>query len=300
MAFHRAALVAVVASVVAIMFFSPALAQTDGQPKITAPDYDSGATAGSISDSHSNTPESDGRPGVYYFNLGAQAFKKGDYVHAVAMYKVSASWAYKPAEYNLALMYFNGRGVPVDRARGAAWAVLAAERGEPVYTRARDAMVTLLTADQFKRTDEIWNKLKPTYGDAVALRRAKSQWRRVASQSTGSHLGHPTGNLRVGSLAGGPDMEPSPAKYPRNPAGLGGGGAVNAADVLSGGSEDGSIAYQQFQQSDDPYAPVFEQRKGTATVGALTPVKSEAKKPASEKNAADSQPPSSSNPSPGV
>lgn len=267
--------------------------------QVERPDYDSGASAGSISSANLNSPESDGRPGVYYFNLGAQAFKKGDYAHAVDMYKVAASWAYKPAEYNLALMYFNGRGVQVDRARGAAWAVLAAERGEPFYTRARDAMVTLLTPEQFKRTDEIWNELKPTYGDAVALHRAKSQWRRVASQATGSHLGHAVGNLRVGSLAGGPDLQPAPAT-PKNPAGLGGGGAVTAAGVLAGGSEDGSIAYQQLQQSDNPYAAAFEQRKGTATVGALTPVKSEAAKSTSGKKATDSAPPNSSNPPPGL
>lgn len=288
------------AAALAIALVFPAWGQIASRGAISAPEYGSGTSAGTVSNRNLNSPESDGRPGVYYFNLGAQAFKKGDYAHAIDMYKVAASWAYKPAEYNLALMYFNGRGVPIDRARGAAWAVLAAERGEPFYTRARDAMVTMLTDEQFKRTDEIWNQLKPTYGDAVALQRAKSQWRRVASQATGSHLGHATGNLRVGGLAGGPNLQPQADPKPRNPAGLGGGGTVTAAEVLAGGSEDGSVAYKQFQQSDNPYAAAFERRRGTATVGALKPVKPEHGKAPSENKNGSTPPPDSSGPQAGI
>ena len=56
---------------------------------------------------------------------------------AIDMYENSASWAYKPAQYNLAVMYMNGEGVPVDKPRAMAWAALAAERSEQEYvTRA--------------------------------------------------------------------------------------------------------------------------------------------------------------------
>ena len=41
------------------------------------------------------------------------------------MYETSASWAYKPAHYNLAVMYAKGEGVPVDRPRAMAWAAHA-------------------------------------------------------------------------------------------------------------------------------------------------------------------------------
>lgn len=252
----------------------PACAQNGATGTVTGPEYGSGTSAGTISDQSENSPESDARPGVYYFNLAAQAYKRGEYKYAIDMYKVAASWAYKPAEYDLGLMYFRGQGIPVDHARGAAWMILAAERGAPLYVKARDLMVTALTDTEFKQADAIWNQLKPTYGDAVALQRAKSQWRRVASQATGSHLGHTTSNLRVGSLTGGPSLQPQAESNPRNPAGLGGGGSVTAGDVLAGGSIDGSVAYKQFHASDNPYDPAFQSnRSGTVTVEPLRQTK---------------------------
>lgn len=113
MASRRKVLVTVISGIVAVMFSLPSLAQSNIQfGTVAAPDYGSDASAGGLSNRNFNTPESDGRPGVYYFDLGAQAFKDGDYRHPVAMYKVAASWAYKPAEYNLAIMYFKGQGIP--------------------------------------------------------------------------------------------------------------------------------------------------------------------------------------------
>lgn len=102
--------------------------ETTTTPARAAPPYDSDTGLETLSSGNLNTPEANGRRGEYYFQLGADAFRHKDYAHAIAMYRVAASWAYKPAEYNLALMYFRGQGVPVDRPRGAAWMVLAAER----------------------------------------------------------------------------------------------------------------------------------------------------------------------------
>jgi TPR repeat protein len=92
-----------------------------------------------------NTPEADARPGTYYFLEGAAAFRKRDYTFAIQMYEVSASWAYKPAEYNIAVMYARGQGVPIDLPRAMAWIALAAERNEPRYVGAREAIYAELT-----------------------------------------------------------------------------------------------------------------------------------------------------------
>lgn len=257
----------VLVSAMALGIAPPAAAQAGGTPAAQpAPDFGSGAGAGSLSNSNYNTPESDGRPGVKFFAYGVAAFRKGDYQHALDMYKVAGSWAYKPAEYNLGVMYFKGEGVPVNRPLGAAWMVLAAERGEPMYVRARDQMVTLLTAAQFAATDALWNDLKRTYGDQVALRRAKAQWAWVKSHQTGTRVGGVAGELHVGALpshVGGRPGKPGNAAMLR--AGWG---------YLAGGSIDGSIAYGQFDQSADPYTPSFvRNRTGKATVGPLQPVK---------------------------
>lgn len=236
-----------------------ALAQSGVAGTITAPDYDSGVVAGSMSDANFNTPESDGRPGVKFFTLGVQAFRKGDFRHAIDMYKVSASWAYKPAEYNLGVMYFRGQGVPVDRARGAAWMVLAAERGDLAYVKARDLMVTVLSKLEFARTDELWGELKQTYGDKVALRRAKAQWAWVKTHQTGTRVGGAVGELRVGILDSGSHGPPPPNAV-----------AHSAMALLHGGSVDGAVAYGQFRASDNPYDPAFIQnRTGKVTVEPL-------------------------------
>ncbi len=246
----------------------PVHAQSNAQGNvIAAPDYDSGASAGSMSDSNFNTPESDGRPGVKFFTLAVQAVRQGDDAHAVDMYKVAASWAYKPAEYNLGVMYFRGQGVPANRALGAAWMVLAAERGDPPYVSARDVMVTLLTKAQFEETDKLWGDLQKTYGDKVALRRAKAQWAWVKTHQTGTRVGGAAGELSVGVMDGGH----TPVSL--NTAGKPIKTTTTAAGLLQGGSIDGSIAYRQLQQSDDPYSLMFlKNHKGTVTAGPLEPI----------------------------
>src|SRR5262249_33121114 len=136
-----------------------------------------------------SSAESDARPGEYYFMLGAHAFRNHDYAHAVGMYQVSASWAYKPAEYNLGVMYARGQGVAVDLPRAMAWMALAAERNEPHYVDAREAVYAELTKEQFEQANAMWREMKKTYGDEVALRRAKARWAEARSQITGSRVG---------------------------------------------------------------------------------------------------------------
>lgn len=267
----------------------PASAQSRAQSRaIPTPDYSSGISVGPLSGANFNTPESDGRPGVKFFTLGAWAYKKGDYAHAVDMYKVAASWAYKPAEYNLGLMYFKGEGVPVNRPLGAAWMILAAERGDPLYAKARDLMVTALTNTQFVETDKLWSELRNTYGDKVALRRAETQWAWVANNETGSHVrGGAIGELAIGVENTG--NAPKPLSATGKPLHM----AVTAAGILQSGSIDGSVAYRQFQESSNPYSPIFlKHPAGTVTVGPLQQIKSAAGK--SKATIDDSSPPSSS------
>lgn len=252
---------------VALTLALPAAAQADKSGTLVAPEYGSGVSGGGLSNDNFNTPEADGRPGVKFFAYGVEAFRKGDYRHAIDMYEVAASWAYKPAEYNLGVMYFKGQGVPVDRPRGAAWMILAAERGEPRYAHARDLMVTALTDAEFQRADAIWNELKGTFGDAVALRRAKAQWARAKSLQTGSRVGGATGLLRVGA--------PGHRTGSTEAGKLGNASFLRAGwGYLPAGSVDGSVAYRQFGQSDNPYDPVFlKGRTGKVTVEPLRPAK---------------------------
>lgn len=245
----------------------PALAQTDSADHAkAAPDYDSGVASWGMSDANFNTPESDGRPGVYFFNLGARAFRKGDYQHAINMYQVAASWAYKPAEYNLGVMFYKGQGVPVDRPLGAAWIVLAAERKDPQYVKTQNLFITMLTDAQFERTNQLWRDLKSTYGDTVALPRAKAQWQWAKTHQTGTRTGSSSGPLLVGVLDGG--HSPSDTK----PNGQSVRMALTPGAMMHGGAVDGSMAYRQLHESDNPYDPIFLKNiEGTVEVKPLMP-----------------------------
>lgn len=233
-----------------------------------------------------DTPEADARPGEYYFMQGARAFQKKDYEFAIQMYQVAASWAYKPAEYNLGVMYARGQGVPTDLPRAMAWMALAAERNDRHYVDAREAVYAEMTTEQFDQANVIWRELKKTYGDEVALSRAKSRWAEVRSQVTGSHAGS-VGNLEVSVPGNGLSNANSPGRPAyRVPSGerkiqtspivgitLNNSGPISPGEVTGAQGEDGSIAYRRLQQSDNPYDPKFKDSAiGIATVGQPTPV----------------------------
>lgn len=256
-----------------------------------APLFDSNADIGRMQSSAFNTPEADGRPGEYFFFLGAQATKHKDYVHALAMYKVASSWAYKPAEYNLAVMYLNGQGTPIDLARALAWMALAAERNDPRYVKARDLINSHLTDAQFKEANLIMAQLLPTYGDKVALARASARWREVRAAATGSRVGSAAGALQVGAVDGDANHMQSP-NYDVHDGGHVGSSAAEVAGVHQ---TDGSIAYQQLRASNNPYDPKFEWQPGSTgvvTIEPLLPVKESAVK---KKKAASSSMPAADN-----
>ena len=247
---------------------APAAAAAPGNEN--APNYDSKYAAGArLSGAADNTPEADARPGERYFQEGVRAFQKKEYKFAIQMYQVAASWAYKPAEYNLAVIYARGQGVPVDLPRAMAWMMLAAERKEQRYVDAVQAIAAALKPEQVAQTNAILDELRKTYGDEVALRRAKAQWAYVKSHMTGSRVGS-AGHLDVGvpggsGGAGGAKVARSLAPQVRqgaNPT------STTPGEVAGGEAIDGSIAYRQLLESDNPYDPKFERGAiGTATVG---------------------------------
>ena len=267
--------------------------QSGGSTSATeAAPYDSEyAAAAREMGSGMNTPEADARPGEYYFLLAVHAFRKEDFKFAIQMYEVSAAWAFKPAEYNLAIMYARGQGIPADLPRGMAWMALAAERNEKRYVDAREAVYAEMTPEQFEQANVIWRELKKTYGDEVALRRAKARWAQVRASMTGSRVGS-VGNLSVGmpNPNGG---DPSSAKQmaPILPPGVAyvRSTASSPGEVVGGTGVDGSIAYHQLRESDNPYDPKFQTSAlGRATVGAPTTLKDTPRKDAA-KDAAKEQ-----------
>lgn len=239
----------------------PAAAQAGGQPAAT----DSATFTEPLPAYNPGTPEAEGRPGQYYFGIGARAFQHHEYSYAINMYQVAASWAYKPAEYNLGVMYARGQGIPVDLPRAMAWMTLAAERGDSSYVHARNIVRVSLTPEQVATAETILQQLIPRYGDKVALRRAKDRWAQVRSSMTGSRVGSMSSTM----VSGVP--KPGPAT-PNTKFAAGAVVATNGADATGGQNSDGSESYQQLTASDNPYDKRFNTVTGTATVGPLTPV----------------------------
>jgi hypothetical protein len=245
------------------------------QTNHVAPIYDSADNANRATPFRFGSPEDNARPGEHYFGLAVDAIKHKDFAFAIDMYKVAASWAYKPAEYNLAVMYARGQGVPVDLPRAMAWMTLAAERNETQFVEARELINAKLSAAQFAQADVIWNQLKPNYGDEAALHRAKNRWAQVRSSMTGSRVGSVAGELVVGGLSVGGLQQTPPAAHGTSHV------DTSGYELTGGNQMDGTIAYRQLLASNDPYDPKFEWRPGSAgkvTVEPLTPVsKSDAK-----------------------
>lgn len=65
---------------------------------------------------------------VNHNQLGNQYWNKGDYASAKYHYLKAANEGDKYAQYNLAKMYKNGEGVPVDLSQAAAWYVRSAQQ----------------------------------------------------------------------------------------------------------------------------------------------------------------------------
>jgi hypothetical protein len=207
-------------------------------------------------------PSSSARPGVYFFKKGVEAFKKDQTAFAIEMYETAAAYAYKPAQYNLAVMYAKGQGVAINIPRAMAWIALAAERGDKRYMSARDAINANLDDEQVARANAILEELIPKYADATAMRKARSRWKDVKLEATGSRLGY-VGTLKVGApgaQAGGLQASSQEAKESTTYG-------STAWDLSGGKQTDASIAYRQLRESDNPYDPKFEERSGSVKVG---------------------------------
>jgi hypothetical protein len=248
----------------------------------TAPVPDTHISASAVSSSTTDrleTSDSPGsaRPGLYYFNKGAKAFKKGQPTFAIEMYETSAAYAYKPAQYNLAIIYAKGQGVPINLPRALAWATLAAERSDEHYAAARNAIHAALDPEQLGEADRLLKSLIPKYADEFAMKRAKSRWRDAKLAATGSHLGF-VGGLKVGSPGNARGSSQTSEARDQQSAAV----SATSWDVVGDKSIDGSLVYRQLQESDNPYDPKFRERTGTVKVGELDNSSQTAKAPTSE------------------
>jgi hypothetical protein len=122
-------------------------------------------------------------PGDYYFCAANKALQAGNVGKALAMYQDSAAWGDKRAMFNLGLLYMRGEDVPRNEPLGLAWLALSAERpGDQLQREVLAGAWTAASPETRSAADALWNQMKLTYADRVALVRAKQRYDRETTQ----------------------------------------------------------------------------------------------------------------------
>lgn len=136
-------------------------------------------------------------PSERFYCEAMQSFRRGFDAHALSLFKRSAGWGNKLAQYKVGLMYLAGMGTEADAVEAAAWLLLANERNtDEVTERLRSVMASLpeFAKRQARKRAEA---LREDYGDLQALER-RSRWvRRMKARTTGSRLGKPMSAVRI-------------------------------------------------------------------------------------------------------
>ena len=78
-----------------------------------------------------------------------------NYKTAVKWYKLAAKQGYASAHNNLGFMYANGKGIPQDYILGYMWWYIAASNGHKDAAAGRDAVSKVMTPTQIKKAQKL-------------------------------------------------------------------------------------------------------------------------------------------------
>ena len=111
-------------------------------------------------------PLADQGNAIAQFNLGVM-YQDGkgvpqDYVEAIKWYRRAADQGGAGAQFNLGGMYFNGQGVPRDPVQAYMWISLSAAQGVGGAERNRDNIGRTLTPAQLAEAQQLAREWKPT------------------------------------------------------------------------------------------------------------------------------------------
>lgn len=143
-----------------------------------------------------DTPERGGEAAAKQLELGRRAWRQGDYEAAVPPLKSAAAQGEVRALYALGYLYFYGRGVPQDRARGIEMIRRAAKAGDALAIEALGMM-----ADARSRSEA------PAAGQSPGADAGRG----------GTAAGEGTGHEAAAIAAGAADGAQAAAAAPGNP-----------------------------------------------------------------------------------
>lgn len=133
-----------------------------------------------------------------------QLYERAEYARALLIYETELAPAGdKYAQYMVGYMNLAGKSVPPDRPAALAWYRLAAERGEPAFVQARDALYNTLSPEEVERSNSIFVDLWQEIGDNRLILNLIRVDMEILRSRTGTRIpGGTTGQLTVINLTG--------------------------------------------------------------------------------------------------
>lgn len=174
---------------VALVFLAGVLAADDSRAQPVDPESVDGQVIASAAFLSAH-------PDLRFRNLGQQAFQAGNYGKAMQYFLRAARYADKPSQGMVAELYWQGKGVAVNRPLAYAWIDLAAERQFKLMQVIRARYWRDMSPAEREQAMEIGKVLVTTYADKVAQPRMERQLRLARSSVTGSRTGF-VGSLQV-------------------------------------------------------------------------------------------------------
>jgi S1-C subfamily serine protease len=121
-----------------------------------------------------------------HFQTALNAYQRGDYVTAANEWRPLADQGDAPTQYNMALMYLDGHGVPQDYAEAFKWFKRSAEQG---YTEAQHDLAAMYGAGRGVNRDFMqaykWMSLCATKGNPGCLSQRELIGRRLSRTDLG-------------------------------------------------------------------------------------------------------------------
>lgn len=150
-----------------------------------------------------------------------ELFVNGDFDRAYFIYRnelVPAGDKY--AQYMVGYMHMAGMSVDEDPVAASAWYRLAAERGTPQFIDVRDKLMSTMTADERRRSDQLFLEIRRNYSDLAILLRAIRRGVRDMRAMTGSRLSGTSSAITVIELRSPTQSQDSVDYYRRVEEGL--------------------------------------------------------------------------------
>lgn len=107
-------------------------------------------------------------PAAADFAAGLAAYQKGDYTTAVKEWRPEAEQGDAPTQFNLGLLYYDGKGVPQDFEQAAKWFARSAEQD---YVTAQKNLGEMYAVGKGVKRDYVqaykWLNICASKGDAI-------------------------------------------------------------------------------------------------------------------------------------